>query len=107
MLQLLVPLNGDMAKTCACMAAGLAPEAIKFDPVTGIAVEGESAKNQLRPEAVESFWHMWRLTGDAKYREWGWAVFQAFQHSRGKVAFHGIQVCGSSHAVSPHRLWCA
>ena len=30
----------------------------------------------LRPETVESYFYMWRLTGDQKYREWGWEVVQ-------------------------------
>ncbi|CAL1715499.1 unnamed protein product [Somion occarium] len=33
----------------------------------------------LRPEAVESFYLMWRTTGDEKWRERGWAVFEAIQ----------------------------
>ena len=39
--------------------------------------------NLLRPEALEAFWYMWRLTRDWRYRAWGWQVFQAFQqHSK-------------------------
>ncbi|KAF9809117.1 hypothetical protein IEO21_07552 [Rhodonia placenta] len=33
----------------------------------------------LRPEAVESFYIMWRTTGDEVWRERGWAVFQAIE----------------------------
>ncbi len=55
--------------------------------------ELEFASNKLRPEAVESLWHMWQLTGDAQYRDWGWEMFQAFQeHSRGPVGYHSIKV---------------
>ncbi|KAJ7173562.1 glycoside hydrolase [Mycena filopes] len=37
----------------------------------------------LRPEAVESFYLMWRTTGDAVWRERGWAVFEAIEkHAR-------------------------
>ncbi|KAI8613050.1 glycoside hydrolase [Chytriomyces sp. MP71] len=35
--------------------------------------------NLLRPEAVESFFVLWRITGDEKYREWGWRVFRSFE----------------------------
>ncbi|KAF7338760.1 alpha-1,2-Mannosidase [Mycena sanguinolenta] len=35
----------------------------------------------LRPEAVETFYIMWRTTGDVKWRERGWAVFQALETS--------------------------
>jgi len=31
----------------------------------------------LRPEAVESFYLLWRTTGDVVWRERGWAVFEA------------------------------
>ena len=55
--------------------------------------ELEFAGNKLRPEAVEALWHMWLLTGDRQYREWGWQIFQAFQeHSRGLVGYHNIKV---------------
>ncbi|KAK7687285.1 hypothetical protein QCA50_009790 [Cerrena zonata] len=33
----------------------------------------------LRPETVESFYLMWRTTGDERWRDRGWAVFQAIQ----------------------------
>jgi len=33
----------------------------------------------LRPETVESFFVMWRITKDQKYREWGWKVVQALE----------------------------
>jgi mannosyl-oligosaccharide alpha-1,2-mannosidase len=37
------------------------------------------ANNLQRPETVESLLMMWRITGDRKYREWGWDMFQAFK----------------------------
>lgn len=33
----------------------------------------------LRPETVESLFLAWRTTGDQKYRDWGWQIFNAFQ----------------------------
>ncbi|KZT02414.1 glycoside hydrolase family 47 protein [Laetiporus sulphureus 93-53] len=33
----------------------------------------------LRPETVESFYILWRTTGDEVWRERGWAVFQAIE----------------------------
>jgi len=33
----------------------------------------------LRPEAVESFYILNKLTGDPIYREWGWEVFQSIE----------------------------
>ncbi|EMC91481.1 glycoside hydrolase family 47 protein [Baudoinia panamericana UAMH 10762] len=34
--------------------------------------------NLQRPETVESLFYMWRITGDEKYREWGWRMFESF-----------------------------
>lgn len=50
------------------------------------AVEAKALKSQekyyiLRPETVESYFVMWRLTHDQKYRDWGWDVIQV----RGKM----------------------
>ncbi|KAJ7249448.1 glycoside hydrolase family 47 protein [Mycena rebaudengoi] len=36
-------------------------------------------KYLLRPEAVETFYLMWRTTGDVQWRERGWAVFQSLE----------------------------
>ncbi|KAK3356178.1 mannosyl-oligosaccharide 1,2-alpha-mannosidase [Neurospora tetraspora] len=36
------------------------------------------AHNLQRPETVESLFYMYRITGDVKYREWGWEMFKSF-----------------------------
>ncbi|KAH6916039.1 mannosidase [Coprinopsis sp. MPI-PUGE-AT-0042] len=33
----------------------------------------------LRPETVESFYILWKVTGDAKWRTRGWAIFEALE----------------------------
>eukprot|EP01088_Endostelium_zonatum_P020653 TRINITY_DN7715_c0_g1_i1.p1 TRINITY_DN7715_c0_g1~~TRINITY_DN7715_c0_g1_i1.p1 ORF type:complete len:596 (-),score=92.44 TRINITY_DN7715_c0_g1_i1:84-1871(-) len=33
----------------------------------------------LRPETVESYMVLWRVTGDERYREWGWEAFCAME----------------------------
>ena len=35
----------------------------------------------LRPETIESYFLMWRLTKDQKYRAWGWEMVQALDKS--------------------------
>ena len=30
----------------------------------------------LRPETVETYFYLWRLTHDQQYRDWGWEVVQ-------------------------------
>jgi endoplasmic reticulum Man9GlcNAc2 1,2-alpha-mannosidase len=47
-----------------------------------IVKEGDS-HNLQRPETVESLFMLWRITGDPKYREWGWEIFESFEaHSK-------------------------
>merc|ERR1712043_28759 len=33
----------------------------------------------LRPETVESYFVMWRVTHDQKYRDWGWEAVKAIE----------------------------
>ncbi|KAJ1915865.1 hypothetical protein H4219_004087 [Mycoemilia scoparia] len=39
-----------------------------------------SPSNELRPEIIESLMVLYRVTGDPIYQEWGWDMFQAFEH---------------------------
>lgn len=39
--------------------------------------------NLQRPETLESLFYMWRITGDQKYRDWGWQIFQSFSKHSG------------------------
>jgi mannosyl-oligosaccharide alpha-1,2-mannosidase len=46
----------------------------------------------LRPETVESYLILWRLTGDVKYREWGWDVVKALEkHCRVEHGYSGVK----------------
>lgn len=64
-------------------ATKLGPEAFRFDG------GGEATATRLsdryyilRPEVIESYMYMWRLTHDPKYREWGWeAVEVRYTHT--------------------------
>lgn len=78
-------------------ATGLAPEIVHFriptDNLDGTitpddwyikgARRGEpavyDARYILRPETVESLFIAFRLTGDSRYREYGWSIFQAIE----------------------------
>lgn len=45
-------------------------------------IHANDRHNLQRPETVESLFYMWRITGDVKYREWGWEMFESFaQHT--------------------------
>jgi hypothetical protein len=42
----------------------------------------------LRPETVESYVYLDRLTGDTKYRGWGWELVQALEkHSKSAFGY--------------------
>ncbi|KNZ45676.1 hypothetical protein VP01_791g2 [Puccinia sorghi] len=46
----------------------------------------------LRPEVAQNLWYAWRLTGDVKWQERAWAIFQAselhFKNTGGYLAPH-------------------
>lgn len=45
----------------------------------------------MRPETIESYFILWRLTHDQKYRDWAWDAVQAIeQHCREPGGFSGI-----------------
>ena len=95
-----------LAKLCAALyegsPTGLAPDEVAYETVseqsagTSADLRGGAARSsaalrlrpvdkrgQLRPEAVESFFYLYRATKDEAYREWGWRVFAAMdQHAR-------------------------
>ena len=96
----------ELTKTCWGMykvtATGLAPEITFFEtgespqtPQTGkltgaeissssegwkkdFIVKPQDSHNLQRPETVETLFYMWRITGDEKYRDWGWEMFKSF-----------------------------
>ena len=74
-------LGKELGRTCYEMyhqqPSGLAPEMVNFRHNSGM-VSG-AHHNLLRPETVESIFYLYRRTGDEKYREWGWEIFQAFE----------------------------
>lgn len=59
--------------------AGLGVEMADFR-TSELPLQAATAVNRLRPEAVESFFYLWKATGNAEYRDWGWEAFQAFQN---------------------------
>ncbi|KAK3336476.1 endoplasmic reticulum mannosyl-oligosaccharide 1,2-alpha-mannosidase [Cercophora scortea] len=59
-----------------------APETFDPDPEASwrkdFEVHAMDSHNLQRPETVESLFYMWRITGDIKYRDWGWDMFKSF-----------------------------
>ena len=55
----------------------LGPEAFRFsDAVEARALKANERYYILRPETFESYFILWRLTHDQKYRDWGWEAVQ-------------------------------
>jgi mannosyl-oligosaccharide alpha-1,2-mannosidase len=72
----------EITRTChesyARTATKIGPEEIVFHP-TGTFVQSPMSTYILRPETVESYFYLWRLTHDQKYRDWGWDMVQALE----------------------------
>ena len=83
----------EITRTChefyARMPSGLAPEVVVFPDGKGL--KSGAGHNLLRPETVESYFVLWRLTHDKKYRDWGWEMFQAFEkHCKTEGGYAGL-----------------
>ncbi|KAJ1898343.1 mannosyl-oligosaccharide alpha-1,2-mannosidase [Kickxella alabastrina] len=82
----------ELTETCVRMyldmPLGLSPEIAHFrqspaspdDPNQGdILVHQADRHNILRPETIESLLLLWRITGEEKWREYGWVIFENFE----------------------------
>uniref|UniRef100_A0A8D0BY61 alpha-1,2-Mannosidase n=1 Tax=Salvator merianae TaxID=96440 RepID=A0A8D0BY61_SALMN len=77
----------ELAETCYQMYAqvetGLSPEIVHFNMHAqknqkDVEIKAADRHNLLRPETVESFFYLYRFTGDKKYQDWGWEILQNF-----------------------------
>ncbi|XP_035381885.1 mannosyl-oligosaccharide 1,2-alpha-mannosidase IA isoform X2 [Electrophorus electricus] len=90
-------LAAEITHTChesySRSATKLGPEAFRFDG--GAEATGTRLSDRyyiLRPEVIESYMYMWRLTHDPKYRQWGWEAVEALEkHCRVDGGFSGIR----------------
>ncbi|CAD7090546.1 unnamed protein product [Hermetia illucens] len=76
----------------------LGPEAFRFsdaqasEPVEARALKSQEKYYILRPETFESYFVLWRLTHDQKYRDWGWDAVQALEkYCRTDHGYSGIR----------------
>ncbi|KAK6357316.1 hypothetical protein TWF718_001630 [Orbilia javanica] len=54
-------------------------------------VQVDSTKYILRPEAIESVFYMYRITGDRSWQDKGWKMFQAIEkHTKTEIAHSAI-----------------
>uniref|UniRef100_A0A8C9W858 alpha-1,2-Mannosidase n=1 Tax=Scleropages formosus TaxID=113540 RepID=A0A8C9W858_SCLFO len=88
-------LAAEITHTCheSYSPTKLGPEAFRFDAgAEATATRLSDRYYILRPEVIESYMYMWRLTHDPKYRQWGWEAVEALEHHcRVEAGFSGIR----------------
>ena len=74
-------------------ATRIGPESFRFtDQVEARASRQNEKYYILRPELLESYFVLWRLTKDPKYREWAWDAVQAIEkHCRVANGYSGLR----------------
>lgn len=74
-------------------ATHIGPESFKFtDTLEAKAYRSQDKYYILRPEVVESYFYLWRITKDPKYRDWAWDYVQALEkHCRTEYGYTGIK----------------
>ncbi|XP_006815977.1 mannosyl-oligosaccharide 1,2-alpha-mannosidase IA-like [Saccoglossus kowalevskii] len=74
-------------------ATKLGPEGFRFDgQAEAVAMRANEKYYILRPETFESYFVLWRLTKDQKYRDWGWEAIQALEkYCRVENGYSGIR----------------
>ncbi|GME74833.1 unnamed protein product [Ambrosiozyma monospora] len=76
----------EMGYTCYKMyhdvPTGLSPEIVVFNTDAknrkDFTIKMADRHNLQRPETVETLFYLWKITGNIKYREWGWEIFENF-----------------------------
>lgn len=79
-------LGKDLTYTCYKMyhdvQTGLSPEIVVFNQdntkSSDFYIKPADRHNLQRPETVESLYYLYKVTGDVKYREYGYEIFQNF-----------------------------
>ena len=71
------PLNLSLFLSLS-LGSNLGPEAFRMDGSGKINSRKNEKMYLLRPETVESYFYLWRLTKDPMYREWGWDVVKVW-----------------------------
>ncbi|KAK3329333.1 family 47 glycosyl hydrolase [Apodospora peruviana] len=64
-------------------------------------VHSFDSHNLQRPETVESLFYMWRITGDIRYREWGWEMFKSFMNYTAVEEGGGFSSLSNANVIPP------
>jgi mannosyl-oligosaccharide alpha-1,2-mannosidase len=90
-------LGANLTKTChesyARTATKIGPEAFYFtEKEEAVALNDGEKYYILRPEVIESYFYLWRLTHEQKYRDYAWSAAQAIgRYCRTENGFSGIR----------------
>lgn len=84
----------EITKTChesyVRMATHIGPEAFSFQ--AGREFDALDSYYILRPEVIESYFYLWKMTGDEMYRDWAWDAVEAIEkHCRTDAGYSGLR----------------
>ncbi|CAG2176126.1 unnamed protein product [Oppiella nova] len=92
-----VQLGAELARTCHesydRTDTKIGPESFRFsENVEAKAVRPNEKYYIQRPEVIEGWFYMWRVTHDPKYRDWAWSAAQAIhKYCRTETGYSGIK----------------
>jgi len=79
-----IKIGADITQVChesyAATPTQLGPDVFQInnrETEDGLILSDGHDQYMLRPETAESYFIMWRITHEEKYREWGWQMIQA------------------------------
>lgn len=89
-------LGADLAETCYQfwhrMPTGIAPELVTWQSGADFQPGSNARHYLLRPETVETLFVLWRTTGDPKYQDWGWEIWQSIdRYCKTPTGYAGIR----------------
>ena len=98
-------LAANITKTCyesyARTATKIGSEAFYFTETSeAVALNNFEKYYILRPEVIESYFYLWRLTHEQKYRDYAWSAAQAIgRYCRTENGFSGIRNVSDIHSA--------
>ena len=68
----------------------LGPESFSFFDDSGPVIQDKYYI--LRPEVIESYFYLWRMTKDEKYRDWAWdAAMSIEKYCKNECGYSGVR----------------
>ena len=101
-LQLAVNITNTCHESYMRTPTHLGPESFHFERVDNEAMSIKQNEKYyiLRPEVVESYFYLWRITKDPKYRDWAWDFVLALEkHCKSENGYSGVKDVYDPNAV--------